>query len=858
MRRWQKALLIALAILLLVLAVAYRYVQKTLAALPVQQLHYQLSSLGLHGLTLSNLSFVMDEPALQVTLDKLSLSWRFSDVKLTTVQLSGGDIRLKTWPVSDSTNAAPTADASFVQSWQLPAAWPDTIQLEKLNVTLPCAAGSCRYQLSGQSRVNENTLDYQLQLTDADSPQQPRLSLSGSYSSEQQLPQLSARVQLDDSATLTLRQQVSTQEQINTQKSAELAIDGALSLQIAPPSPWLRQQLELWQLPLPDDALKHFTAPVSVQSQWQFALPAQQGLAALVSAASGDWQLQAHLPSPFAVPGIGLLQGELTGAVAITQGELSQYQLEANLNLTEPLLPQALSQLGLDSGNLTLRINSEGAAQLTALPLQFSLTSGGPTQLSLTASANLNTTPPFSASIQNANLMVNQPLLHSDRLQLNAVQLQSRFNAYWLADSWQLDLAQLTANVASAALQDAQIQQLRLISSNSRLSGDAAFSNVNLSAKAELAADSLVHSAVKPLAWQWQLSADGKLSELAINGRVSNSAGLGVAHQLKHTPNATKVNWQLDELFLLAGNPLAATLNDWPALLELNRGRLTGHGSALLAAQTAAQAELTLSGVSGIYDRSLFKDASATFVASYQDDKLTVSAEQSRIGEINHGIIAGPLLLSASYQAGADALSAGTLDIRQLQLALMGGTVSLQPQQLKLADNEQLLQLELKQLALSQLLQQHPSTDVSGSGSLSGRIPLLLSSKGASVQQGVIAAESPGGQLQYRPATAQSMAATNPGMKLVLEALDDFHYSVLSSNVSYDTSGKLLLALQLQGKNPALEQGRAINLNINLEEDIPALITSLQLSSQISDVIKKRVQQKLQQSGAKGANGAKP
>ena len=229
-----------------------------------------------------------------------------------------------------------------------------------------------------------------------------------------------------------------------------------------------------------------------------------------------------------------------------------------------------------------------------------------------------------------------------------------------------------------------------------------------------------------------------------------------------------------------------------------------------------------------------------------------------RFCEINHGIVAGPLLLSASYQAGADALSTGTLDIRQLQLALMGGSVSLQPQQLKLADHEQLLQLELKQLALSQLLQQHPSTDVSGSGSLSGRIPLLLSSKGASVQQGVIAAESPGGQLQYRPATAQSMAATNPGMKLVLEALDDFHYSVLSSNVSYDTSGKLLLALQLQGKNPALEQGRAINLNINLEEDIPALITSLQLSSQISDVIKKRVQQKLQQSGAKSANGAKP
>jgi hypothetical protein len=853
MRRWQKALLIALASMLLVLAVAYRYVQKTLAALPVQQLQYEISSLSLDGLTLSNLRFVMTEPDLQVTLDKLSLSWRFSHAKLTAVELSGGEIRLKTWPVPVSADATETADTSnFSQSWQLPTALPDTIRLERLNITLPCAVGVCRYQLNGHSRVNGKTLDYQLQLADADSPQQQRLSLAGSYSSEQQLPQLSTQLQLDDSATLTLRQQISTQQ------NADIAIDGELSLQIAPPSPWLRQQLERWQLPLPDDALAHFSAPVSVQSQWQLALPAQQGLAALTSAATGHWQLQAHLPTPLALPGIGLLQGELTGAVSVNQGELSQYQLEANLNLTEPLLPPMLSQLGIDAQKVTLRVNSEGPAQLNALPLQFSLAIEGPTQMSLTASANLNATPPFSASIQNANLQLNQAQLSSEILQLKALQLQSHFNAYWLADSWQLDLEQLTANVASATMQDATLQQLRFTSRNSRLSGDAAFNEIKLNAAAELNINNLQHSAIKPIAWQWQISADGKLSELAINGRVSNSAGVGVAHQLTYTPNATHVHWQLDELFLLAGNPLAATLNDWPALLELNRGRLSGNGSVLLAAQTEAQAELTLSGVSGIYDRSLFKDASATFVANYQDDKLTVSTEQSRVGEINHGIVAGPLLLSASYQADANALSAGTLDIRQLQLALMGGTVSLQPQQLNLADHEQLLQLELKQLALSQLLQQHPSTDVSGNGSLSGRIPLLLSSKGASVQQGVIAAESPGGQLQYRPATAQGMAASNPGMKLVLEALDDFHYSVLSSNVSYDTSGKLLLALQLQGKNPALEQGRAINLNINLEEDIPALITSLQLSSQISDVIKKRVQQKLQQSGAKSANGAKP
>lgn len=95
-------------------------------------------------------------------------------------------------------------------------------------------------------------------------------------------------------------------------------------------------------------------------------------------------------------------------------------------------------------------------------------------------------------------------------------------------------------------------------------------------------------------------------------------------------------------------------------------------------------------------------------------------------------------------------------------------------------------------------------------------------------------------------------------MKVVLDALNDFHYSVLASDVSYNNQGQLILTLNLQGSNPALEGGRAINLNINLEEDIPALITSLQLSSKISDKIKQRVQQRIQQSSANRANGVKP
>jgi hypothetical protein len=68
----------------------------------------------------------------------------------------------------------------------------------------------------------------------------------------------------------------------------------------------------------------------------------------------------------------------------------------------------------------------------------------------------------------------------------------------------------------------------------------------------------------------------------------------------------------------------------------------------------------------------------------------------------------------------------------------------------------------------------------------------------------------------------------------------------------------LRLALRLEGHNPNLEQGRPIHLSINLEEDIPALLTSLQLTDRVSDTIQRRVRERLQQRSVDPAPAESP
>ena len=80
-----------------------------------------------------------------------------------------------------------------------------------------------------------------------------------------------------------------------------------------------------------------------------------------------------------------------------------------------------------------------------------------------------------------------------------------------------------------------------------------------------------------------------------------------------------------------------------------------------------------------------------------------------------------------------------------------------------------------------------------------------------------------------------------PDLEFALRALENFNFESLTATVDYDADGDLTLRVNLQGSNPAIQYGRRIHFNLNVTDNVPALMRSLRLNDEFT----KRVQRVL-------------
>ncbi|MEH6388549.1 MULTISPECIES: YdbH domain-containing protein [Pseudomonas] len=758
-------------------------------------------------------------------------------------------------PMLDPNPGSP-APASIDQSpasldprdWlHVPHWFPAEAAIRDLSLSMPCQQETCELSGSFDARrnvISANSFAAQLALLSGTES----LALSVDLRDEADDLVLSSDLALSGQHALALRA-----DWRGATDSAQW--QGSVSMPGWPDANWLFGFVDPWLKPgtLPLEQL-----PTGLQFDANWVLQPGRTPVQWTDLLAGAVRVkgQLNLPQPWDVKDVGAVSGAADFDFQGDKGAWLLHQGTASVQL-ERLSWPALANLPADVRPVSLQAVIEPEPGSTegwraALPLTFSATLGGPVTGTLDTRLSLTNNPALQAELHQGRLQLVGGRIDYAGARFQDLRADLSFEglvnqqllSLTLGKSSRLDSAALRLGEADVSLIDTRLE-LAGLKLDIPFDGQDA---TRLDAPIRLGASRLEHAMLRPQSW----SLVGRLGygEKGLDWKGVAAAASGLQFGLDMTW-PTNAGWRArltpDAIFLRADNPLALTLTDWPALLDLSAGKLTanfdasGHSSI-----ERLSGRIDLSGGSGIYDRTEFSGLDLPLTMELKGEQVTLATSAITLQSINPGLPVGPARFDGRYQATLGQTLAGELHIEHASTDLLGGRLLLQPTTLDFSHARQKLMVQMQGVELTELFKAYPAEGLSGHGIIDGQLPVTLTDNGVIIENGSLRAREPGGALQYRSDRLAGLG-DNPGMRELVLALDDFRYSVLASDIDYAENGTLVLGLRLEGHNPELQQGRPVHLNVRLEEDIPALLASLQLSGQVSDIIQKRVQERLLQ-----------
>ncbi|MCZ6888434.1 MAG: YdbH domain-containing protein [Gammaproteobacteria bacterium] len=234
-------------------------------------------------------------------------------------------------------------------------------------------------------------------------------------------------------------------------------------------------------------------------------------------------------------------------------------------------------------------------------------------------------------------------------------------------------------------------------------------------------------------------------------------------------------------------------------------------------------------------DQLTAQDMDMEFQLQISDGNVVMLPGSFRIGALDAGIPLRALRGLLSYRNDV-------VEIANVQANLLGGSARLTPIEYYMADSTADFRVTLDGLDLAQVLALE-GEDVTGTGILDGRLHVRLDGSAIVVEGGELDARDPGGNIRVAQAAVAANALSELGLGFAVEALADFNYDKLHVGVDYAADGALALAVRLEGRNPAIEGGRPLHYNLNINENLLDLLNSLRLADEVSDRVERRITQ---------------
>lgn len=148
--------------------------------------------------------------------------------------------------------------------------------------------------------------------------------------------------------------------------------------------------------------------------------------------------------------------------------------------------------------------------------------------------------------------------------------------------------------------------------------------------------------------------------------------------------------------------------------------------------------------------------------------------------------------------------------------------------------------VQLNSIDLEKVLALDKKQGIVVTGNISGQIPITFDGNKYIIEKGELHNINNGLiQIMNNPAT-EALVRDNTQLQLAFDALKNLHYHQLSSSVSMEDNGYMLLDTVIKGHNPDIDND--VNLNLNLSYDLLGLIESMSMTQRFEDNIIKDLQ----------------
>ena len=156
------------------------------------------------------------------------------------------------------------------------------------------------------------------------------------------------------------------------------------------------------------------------------------------------------------------------------------------------------------------------------------------------------------------------------------------------------------------------------------------------------------------------------------------------------------------------------------------------------------------------------------------------------------------------------------LFVESFQGRWAGGTVGASDIALDVREQSLHGVLNVQEIDLEALARLADIEGVSGTGRISGDIPVAFENGQLAIMNGHLTSSPEGGTIRYLPDTVPSALGTGQDqVELVLKALENFQYETLRADINLSADDESIVRVHLAGSSPELYEGRPIDFNLN-------------------------------------------